>query len=104
MKSCDRFAGKDWQDKVLDVREVMKSKNASALVVTALDDVAWLLNLRGVSKLLSCTCTCTSLFSQFNSTFLKFSRVRYQLQPGLLFLCYGDARQHQVSFNFNAIV
>ena len=42
------FTGKDWQDKVLEVREVMKAKNAYALVVTALDDVAWLLNLRGL--------------------------------------------------------
>ena len=34
-------------DKVGDVRVEMRKKGASVLVVTALDEVAWLLNLRG---------------------------------------------------------
>ena len=39
--------GKKWQDKVLELRKKMNEKNAGVMVVTALDDVAWLLNLRG---------------------------------------------------------
>lgn len=39
--------GMNWKDKVAEVRKKMKKKKASALVVSALDEVAWLLNLRG---------------------------------------------------------
>ena len=39
--------GMSWKDKVAEVRKKMKKKKASALVVSALDEVAWLLNLRG---------------------------------------------------------
>ncbi|XP_063842236.1 xaa-Pro aminopeptidase 1-like [Scylla paramamosain] len=42
-----RFAGKSWEEKVREVREEMVKKGADMLVVTALDEVAWLLNLRG---------------------------------------------------------
>ncbi|XP_069163625.1 uncharacterized protein [Procambarus clarkii] len=42
-----QFAGKRWEDKVADVRREMLKEGADLLVVTALDEVAWLLNLRG---------------------------------------------------------
>lgn len=32
--------GKSWQEKVIDVRLIMKQKEATALIVTALDEVA----------------------------------------------------------------
>ncbi|XP_064628931.1 xaa-Pro aminopeptidase 1-like [Lineus longissimus] len=41
------FAGKTWQDKVKDVRKKMTEKSTDAVIVTALDDVAWLFNMRG---------------------------------------------------------
>ncbi|XP_046442991.1 xaa-Pro aminopeptidase 1-like [Daphnia pulex] len=41
------FTGKSWQDKVKDVIQEMDAKNCSLLLLTALDDIAWLLNLRG---------------------------------------------------------
>ena len=41
--------GRPWDDKVTELRSTMKSKDCVALVVTALDDIAWLLNLRGDS-------------------------------------------------------
>ncbi|XP_017493520.1 PREDICTED: xaa-Pro aminopeptidase 1-like, partial [Rhagoletis zephyria] len=41
------FTGRRWQEKVEEVRGEMRAKGASLLVLTALDDVAWLLNLRG---------------------------------------------------------
>jgi len=41
------FTGRSWQNKVEEVREFLKEKKCQALVLTALDDVAWLLNLRG---------------------------------------------------------
>nr|XP_002736408.1 PREDICTED: xaa-Pro aminopeptidase 1-like [Saccoglossus kowalevskii] len=42
-----KYAGKSWQDKVVAVREQMQEKGADYLVVTALDEIAWLFNLRG---------------------------------------------------------
>ncbi|GFT80985.1 xaa-Pro aminopeptidase 1 [Nephila pilipes] len=42
-----KYTGKSWQEKVWDVQKEMRSKNASVLIVTALDEVAWLFNLRG---------------------------------------------------------
>ena len=41
------ISGKKWEDKVKDVRKKLKSVGADAMVVTALDEVAWLLNIRG---------------------------------------------------------
>ena len=42
-----KFTGKSWEDKVQAVRDVMKDKKADVLVLSALDDSAWFLNLRG---------------------------------------------------------
>ncbi|OQR77576.1 xaa-Pro aminopeptidase 1-like, partial [Tropilaelaps mercedesae] len=41
------LAGRGWQEKLADVRSDLKAKNALALVITALDEIAWLFNLRG---------------------------------------------------------
>ncbi|KFD70101.1 hypothetical protein M514_02259 [Trichuris suis] len=41
------FAGVPWQTKVLMVQEKMKSVKAQALLISALDEVAWLFNIRG---------------------------------------------------------
>lgn len=41
------FTGKSWHEKVKEVRGTLTKKKADALVVTALDEVAWLFNLRG---------------------------------------------------------
>ena len=42
-----KFTGKSWEDKVTEIREKMSESGAQILVLSALDDVAWLLNLRG---------------------------------------------------------
>jgi len=41
------FTGKPWQEKIDTVRSKMKEDNCQLLVVTNLDEIAWLLNLRG---------------------------------------------------------
>ncbi len=40
-------AGKSCQDKVADIRTMIQRENANALFVSALDEIAWTLNLRG---------------------------------------------------------
>lgn len=42
-----RFCGRDTSAKLREVRAFLESRPAAAYVVSALDDVAWLLNLRG---------------------------------------------------------
>ncbi len=42
-----KYCGKAYTDKIADVRAALKAKNASALVMSSLCDIAWLYNLRG---------------------------------------------------------
>lgn len=42
-----KFSGKTVGEKLKEIREQMTEKKAEVLVVTALDEVAWVLNLRG---------------------------------------------------------
>lgn len=41
------YAGKTRAEKIKEVREKMKEQKADCFVLTALDDIAWLLNIRG---------------------------------------------------------
>ena len=41
------FQGLSWEEKVSNLREELKEKEVDAMIVTALDEVAWLFNLRG---------------------------------------------------------
>lgn len=41
------FSGKTWETKVDDTRKKLASMGFDAMVVTALDEIAWLLNIRG---------------------------------------------------------
>ncbi|XP_062520265.1 xaa-Pro aminopeptidase 1-like [Corticium candelabrum] len=41
------FAGSSWQDKAALIRTKLKANNCFALVLTALDEIAWFFNLRG---------------------------------------------------------
>ena len=42
-----KYAGKSRTQKLSDVREEMKNKSANHYLLTSLDDIAWLLNIRG---------------------------------------------------------
>lgn len=42
-----RFSGKTWLAKIDEVRAALNEKGAHAVVVAALDEIAWLFNLRG---------------------------------------------------------
>ncbi|KAI9906952.1 hypothetical protein PsorP6_003529 [Peronosclerospora sorghi] len=41
------YAGRSVSDKLKSLREIIKEKEADAVVLTALDDIAWLFNIRG---------------------------------------------------------
>ena len=42
-----KFCGLTWQEKIQQIRAAMQQKEASILVLSALDETAWLFNLRG---------------------------------------------------------
>lgn len=42
-----RWTGKSREDKIAEVREAMKKEGADWFLLTSLDDIAWLLNIRG---------------------------------------------------------
>ncbi|EXJ79787.1 xaa-Pro aminopeptidase [Capronia epimyces CBS 606.96] len=42
-----KYAGKSYKDKLADLRKDLKKKKAAGMVVSMLDEVAWLFNLRG---------------------------------------------------------
>ena len=54
---CLLFSGQKWQDKILVVRNKLKSKNASAVVFTALDEIACELLRNCFTVLLSRRCS-----------------------------------------------
>ncbi len=41
------YTGKSTADKLADIRKVMKDKKATAHILTTLDDICWILNVRG---------------------------------------------------------
>ncbi len=41
------YSGRSYQQKLAEVREEMEKKGAETFVLTSLDDIAWLLNIRG---------------------------------------------------------
>ncbi|KAL4955148.1 hypothetical protein BDW69DRAFT_193437 [Aspergillus filifer] len=43
----EKYAGKTFQEKVSDLRKELENKKAAGFVVSMLDEIAWLLNLRG---------------------------------------------------------
>ncbi len=47
MLLSDKFAGKDTKTKLADLRKELEKKKTPAFVVSMLDEIAWLFNLRG---------------------------------------------------------
>lgn len=43
----DKYTGRSVADKLADVRKAVKENGADAIVLTALDDIAWVFNIRG---------------------------------------------------------
>lgn len=55
----EAYAGESAEEKIRRVREAMKEQNADIHIVTSLDDIIWLLNLRGSDVL------CTPVFLSY---------------------------------------
>lgn len=47
MELSEKWAGRSRADKIREIRSKLKEKDADLFVLTSLDDIAWLLNIRG---------------------------------------------------------
>ena len=47
LKNVSFFPGLPWEQKIFNLREALGKMKVDAMVVTALDEVAWLFNMRG---------------------------------------------------------
>ncbi|MGL5050708.1 MAG: aminopeptidase P family protein [Fusobacteriaceae bacterium] len=43
----EKYAGKSFQDKLIEVKEFLKEKKCEKMILGTLDDIAWLFNIRG---------------------------------------------------------
>lgn len=87
----EKYAGQTWQEKVKNLREEIRGVGAQAMIVTALDEIAWLLNIRGrdiprspfVRGYVIVTETLVTLY--VNSSQLKENNVKqhFNLGPGI---------------------
>eukprot|EP00093_Oithona_nana_P006231 06231.XXX_379342_377690_1 [CDS] Oithona nana genome sequencing. len=59
-----KFSGKSWQDKSKEIRGVMNDKRVDVLVLSALDDSAWFLNLRGSDIICNPVFFCYTVITQ----------------------------------------
>lgn len=81
-----KFSGKSIKDKFADIRKQMKDKNANILVLTALDEVAWFLNLRGSDI-------------EFNPVFFSYAIIH---QKGFTLLINNDQSTPEIEKHLNA--
>ncbi|XP_042895284.1 xaa-Pro aminopeptidase 1 isoform X3 [Parasteatoda tepidariorum] len=42
-----KYAGKSWEDKMKELLKILNAKNVEGTIISALDEIAWLFNLRG---------------------------------------------------------
>eukprot|EP00092_Neocalanus_flemingeri_P014896 GFUD01016088.1.p1 GENE.GFUD01016088.1~~GFUD01016088.1.p1 ORF type:complete len:725 (+),score=200.23 GFUD01016088.1:283-2457(+) len=68
----EEYAGLSWKEKIKDLLDDLKKKEASAMVVTALDEIAWLFNIRGEAIPYSPVVKAYALVTQ-NSIYLYLS-------------------------------
>ncbi|GBN35650.1 hypothetical protein AVEN_265669-1, partial [Araneus ventricosus] len=65
--------GQPWEDKVKKLREILNDNGANGTVVTALDEIAWLFNLRGNDI------ADTPLFKAYS--FISTNQIRLYIRP-----------------------
>lgn len=87
-----QISGKNYTRKLEEVRDSLKKVGADAMVVTALDEIAWLLNIRGRDVPYSpflrsyVILDMHSVFLYVNSTQVRNKSVREQLHSEVKFL------------------
>jgi Xaa-Pro aminopeptidase len=72
----EKYSGKGFDDKIEDLRKELEKRKSLGFVVSMLDEIAWLFNLRG---------------SEYDSPLpvwkIATDKIQHSLQPGVLLLC-----------------
>jgi len=63
----EKYAGKSRAEKLKNIREKMKAQNAEYHLVTTLDDIAWIYNIRGCDIDFNPVCVCYTLIEEKES-------------------------------------
>lgn len=69
------YAGKDRNDKIKDIRKVMDEKNVDHHIITTLDDIAWIYNIRGSDVKCNPVCIAYTIISK-NKSVLYIDQVK----------------------------
>ncbi len=96
----EAYAGKSRKEKLADLRKVLKEKEADYFLLTSLEDIAWLLNIRGSD--ISCVPVALAYLLMTGSETLLFAReTAFSLelaqalrQDGVLLKPYEDIYRH----------
>ncbi|HPK15721.1 MAG: Aminopeptidase [Firmicutes bacterium ADurb.Bin248] len=91
-KLGEEYAGKSAAEKLAHVRRVMQEKDADAHVLASLDDIAWLLNIRG-NDIPCCPVALAYLVVEHGEAFLFIDDEKLD----------GDARDYLDSLNVKAL-
>lgn len=95
--------GKSHEDKIAAVQAFVSANNAAGLLVTLLDDIAWLLNIRGNDVEYNPVALCYALVT-LNETYLFIDlnkvtdEVRAHFGPKVVILPYENVRDFLVQF------
>ena len=76
------YAGETVASKMARVRKALRTSHADGMLVSALDDIAWLLNLRGSDVHCNPVFVSYLLISTSSATLYPARRARYQLYAG----------------------
>ncbi|MDC1067959.1 aminopeptidase P family protein [Candidatus Kapabacteria bacterium] len=106
----DKYSGQTVSDKIKNIRSGLKSKNCDSTIICSLDDIAWILNLRGrdipfnpvVVSFLIITSDSVSFF--IDSEKLTDEITKYLKINNIDTFNYKDVESHILSLNNNNIL
>jgi Xaa-Pro aminopeptidase len=106
----EKYSGESRASKLKRVREVMRENKASHHVITSLDDIAWLLNVRGSDVLYSPLVLCYAVVGlESVELFIDQSRLNNEVKSSLdkdrvTLRPYNDIYEYVKSFNSEDVV
>lgn len=106
----EKYSGESTTSKLCRVRKVMKEEGANQHVITTLDDIAWLLNIRGSDVLYSPLILCYVVVSMNKvDLFIEESRLDAKVKEvlakdGVVLRPYNDIYEYVKSFKDEDVV
>ncbi len=98
------YAGRSAQDKLSEIRQFMKEKQATTYLLSSLDDIAWLFNIRG-GDILHCPVVMSHalIFDDRATLFVDESKVNDEVRASLQAECIGIAPYESITDALEAL-